>query len=139
MKHCSYCGEKLDDDSKFCPKCGKKVEEFNSSNVNSSSDGSTINSSNTKVWTGIKLTSFIFMLISILISVFTIFTIYFSSNGSGFRIRIPIALIWQIPMTIYYYKAVINKKKTSTGFKVCTLIFLNLISGILMLCDKDDK
>ena len=79
------------------------------------------------------------MFISILISFFSIVTIYFSSNVTGFRITIPIALIWQIPMTIYYYRCVTNKIKTSTGFKVCTLIFVSLIAGILMLCDKDDK
>ena len=139
MKYCSYCGEKLEDDSKYCPKCGKKVEEFNSSNVNFNSDRSTINSSNTKVWTGIKFTAFIFMLISILISAFSIVTMYFSSNGTGFRITIPIALVWQIPMTVHYYRCVTRRIKTSLGFKICSLIFVNIIAGILMLCDKDDK
>ena len=30
-----------------------------------------------------------------------------------------------------------EKKPVSVGFKVCTLLFVSLIAGILMLCDSD--
>lgn len=79
------------------------------------------------------------MLVGIFFTISTIVTWFISENGTNFRFSFPIALIWQIPMTIYYYRCVTNKTKTSTGFKVCTLIFVSLIAGILMLCDKDDK
>ena len=48
-----------------------------------------------------------------------------------------IPLAWCIPMTISYSKKLESGEPISTGFKVCTLLFVNLISGILMLCDKD--
>ncbi len=47
-----------------------------------------------------------------------------------------IPLIWCIPMTISIYKAYKGEKTLSTGFKVCTLLFVNLIAGILLLCDE---
>ena len=38
-------------------------------------------------------------------------------------------------MTISYYKKLNNSEKISVVFKVCTLIFVNIIAGILMFCD----
>ena len=48
-----------------------------------------------------------------------------------------IPLAWCIPMTISYFKKVQNNEPVSTGFKVCSLLFVNTVAGILMLCDKD--
>ncbi|HBR85762.1 MAG TPA: hypothetical protein DEA32_01035 [Firmicutes bacterium] len=42
-----------------------------------------------------------------------------------------IPLAWMIPMLIHMKKAA----DLSTGFSICTLLFFNLISGILLLCD----
>lgn len=46
-----------------------------------------------------------------------------------------IPLIWCIPMTVSVYKYYKGEKDLSVGFKVCVLIFVNLIAGILLLCD----
>lgn len=51
---------------------------------------------------------------------------------SGFAL---IPLIWYIPMTIHVYKAYKGEEDLSVGFKVCVLLFVNLIGGILLLCD----
>ena len=48
-----------------------------------------------------------------------------------------IPLAWCIPMTVSYFKKIANGEPISTGFKVCTLLFVNVVSGILMLCDKE--
>lgn len=48
-----------------------------------------------------------------------------------------IPLIWCIPMTVSVYKASKGEKQLSTGFNVCVLLFVNLISGILLLVDND--
>ena len=138
MSYCRNCGSKLDEDAKYCPNCGKEVESTNTT-FNYSEDNFNGNIDSKKNWTGIKITSFIFMLVGIFFTISTIVTWFISENGTNFRFSFPIALIWQIPMTYYYYRCVTNKTKTSTGFKVCTLIFVSLIAGILMLCDKDDK
>ena len=57
-----------------------------------------------------------------------------STIGIGWLL---IPLIWCIPMTMSVYKAYKGEKELTTGFKVCTLLFLNLIAGILLLCDQD--
>lgn len=48
-----------------------------------------------------------------------------------------VPLCWCIPMTVSIYRASKGENKLSTGFKVCTLIFVNFIAGILLLCDKN--
>ena len=48
-----------------------------------------------------------------------------------------IPLAWCIPMTVSTFKKLDADEKLSTGFKVCSLIFVNLIAGIIMLCSED--
>lgn len=48
-----------------------------------------------------------------------------------------IPLAWCIPMTVSTFKKLDAGEKLSTGFKVCSLIFVNLIAGIIMLCSED--
>lgn len=50
-----------------------------------------------------------------------------------------IPLIWAIPMTVHYFNQVKNGRPIGVGFKVCTLFFVSLIAGILMLCDNDNN
>ena len=49
-----------------------------------------------------------------------------------------IPLAWMIPMTVISYGIYKGTKKNTTAFAVCTLIFLNLVSGILLLVAKKD-
>ena len=44
-------------------------------------------------------------------------------------------LIWITLMIKHYIKATKNQHPVSIAFKVCTLFFVNLVAGILMLCD----
>lgn len=48
-----------------------------------------------------------------------------------------IPLYWCIPMTIIYFKKVKNNEPISVGFKICSLLFVSLIGGVLMLCDNE--
>lgn len=50
-----------------------------------------------------------------------------------------IPLCWTIPMTVHYCKSVDNNTSVGIGFKICSLLFVNIIAGILMLCDSDKK
>ena len=50
----------------------------------------------------------------------------------GFAI---LPLAWCVPMTIAYFKKVKEGKKVGTGFKICSLIFINIFAGVYMLCD----
>lgn len=47
-----------------------------------------------------------------------------------------IPLCWCIPMTVRIYNAYKNGEKVSIGFGVCELLFVNVISGILLLIDS---
>lgn len=49
-----------------------------------------------------------------------------------------IPLFWRIPMTVHAFKKLDNNEAMSTGFKVCSLIFVNGIAGILMFIIKDE-
>lgn len=46
-------------------------------------------------------------------------------------------LAWCLPMTISYCNKLKTGQPVTTGFKVCTVLFVNTIAGILMLCDKN--
>ncbi len=48
-----------------------------------------------------------------------------------------IPLAWCIPMTVTTFRRLDAGEKFSTGFKVCTLIFVNIIAGIIMLVSDD--
>lgn len=48
-----------------------------------------------------------------------------------------IPLAWCIPITVTIFKRFKNNEPIRTGLKVCTLIFVNLIAGICLLCMDD--
>ena len=50
-----------------------------------------------------------------------------------------IPLIWMLPMTIITFKRFKEGKPLGTAFKVLTLLFVNIIAGVCMLCLKNDK
>lgn len=106
MKYCSHCGNEVVDDAEICPKCGCRVD------LNVASSGS-----DTETLTTVAK---VFMILGCV--------------SMAFLYLIPLA--WCIPMTIHYFKAIKNGEKLSTAFKVCSLLFVNLVAGIIMLCDK---
>ena len=112
MKYCQHCGTELYDAAVICKNCGCAVENITIQNTAAQSSNSDT----------LKTVAKIFMLIGCITSAF-----YFL-----------FPLCWTIPMTVHYWKSVDSKQPVDTTFKVCSLIFVNLIAGIIMLCDKDD-
>ena len=49
-----------------------------------------------------------------------------------------IPLAWCIPITVSIFKSLHGKRPISTAMKICTLIFVSVVSGICLLC-ADDK
>lgn len=97
---------------------------------------------------GLNIASYVFLSLTCLINVVFIICwltglVASGENGLGvfvfslFYCVAIIPLLWQIPMTVYYIVRTVNKKDVSVAFKVCTLIFVNLLAGIFMLCDND--
>lgn len=110
MKFCTHCGAEIADEAVVCTACGCPAETAAAVDVNVNVGNGTL-----------KLIAKIFMLIGCI--------------GTAFVL---IPLCWTIPMTVHYWKAVENKTPVGIGFKVCTLIFVSLIAGVLMLCDNEE-
>ena len=49
-----------------------------------------------------------------------------------------IPLAWMVPMTVITWGIYKGKKRNTTAFGVCTLIFVSLVGGILLLVSKKD-
>lgn len=111
MNFCPDCGASIEAGALFCPKCGRKLtteEAVTPEVVNKPEDEGTL-----------VLLAKIFMVISIVIS--------------GIAI---IPLCWTIPMTVHYFKSIKEHEPVSIAFKICTLLFINVIPGVLMLVDE---
>ncbi len=114
MKFCSHCGAELRDEAIVCPKCGCGVS---------------VSVEEPKKSTGLQTAVKVFMVLGCVVNAGLGFIIY-----GLFSL---ITLCWTLPMTIHYFKAVNSGKSVGVGFKVCSLLFVSLIAGILMLCDNN--
>lgn len=114
MKYCAYCGAELSDGASFCNQCGKPC-----SNVNY------VNNANTKQ----KKDE------SAIVTVIRVFLVL-SCVAAGFSI---IALAWVLPMTLSIWRKLDRKEPVGLALKICTLIFVNIIPGILLLVMNDDN
>ena len=108
MKYCSHCGKELVDEAVVCTNCGCAVPGAEVSTTDNEGEKEAI-----------RTIAKILMILSCV-----------AALGA---FLVPLA--WCIPMTVKYWRAVENHEKVSVGFKVCTLIFVNVIAGILMLVD----
>ena len=114
MKYCQSCGNKLDDDALFCQNCGAKNGTEQNKTLNETSSG---NQADT-----LGLIAFVFMILATIAMGFALFP-----------------LIWCIPMTIYLNGKLKSGEPIGIGFKVCTLLFVSLIAGILLLCRQENE
>ena len=104
---CPRCGKEVLDNTSFCPDCGASLKQ--AVVVNKGNDT-------------LRTVAFIFMIIStVILAMWTAF----------------IALAWCIPMSVHLNNCIKEGRKTSIGFNICTLLFVNLISGILLLVASD--
>lgn len=120
--YCPMCGAEHADNAIACPGCGRAVSAAPASRPVSEPVAAKYN-------TGLRTAAKIVMLVEALWFVPFLFIPYF-----WFGI---ITLAWTLPMTITYWRKVNNHEPVSTGFKVCTLLFVSKIAGILMLCDHE--
>ena len=109
--YCPNCGTKLANDAKFCGNCGYNLR--------------------TAVQPAARVRDNDHTLI-VIIEVCMILGCVYRGIG-GFLVP----LAWCIPMTVSFFRSVRNGTPTSTAFKVCTLIFVSLVAGILLLVMDD--
>ena len=115
--YCRKCGAELKDGDIFCPKCGQKVEEeVHQETVRQEvvfkrqRDESLCN------------VGFIFCVIGTVVLGFAIFP-----------------LLWCIPMTTSFSEKAKYGEKVGVGFKICTLLFVSFIAGILLFCRNENN
>ena len=112
MKYCSHCGAEVKDEAVICVHCGCTIEGAKLPNLNQESK------SNSTMHTFIK----ILMIIDCVFSAWLI-----------------IPLCWKIPMTYIAHQKIKRNEPFGTGFAICTILFAELISGILMICCNDQN
>ena len=111
MKYCSHCGTEVLDEAVVCPSCGCKIESGSSSAILEEEDK--------KVF---RLLIKIFMILGCI--------------ATGWSI---IPLLWTVPMTVHVFRKLDAREPIGVGFKICALLFVNLVAGIMLLCMDLDK
>lgn len=107
---CPNCGKEIADDAAVCPVCGATVNN----------ETKAIDPSRQKANRTLRIIAKVFMIIGCVAVSFTL-----------------IPMCWAIPMTVHYSRAVKNSKPVGIGFKICSLLFVSTVAGILMLCDTE--
>ncbi len=128
MKYCCKCGSELCDEAIVCPNCGCAANNPNETKTNNSSSG-------------LLVAAKVFMIINccvLVISAIAIFIIYAKLEVAYLGILEFIPLAWCLPMTVTLDEKIKNNQPISIAFKICTLLFANIVSGILLLCAKDN-
>ena len=97
------------DEAVYCPKCGCAAAPITRLVSNSISSNDTMN---------------------LLIKIFMII----GCVSFGWML---LPLAWCIPMTVSVFRKIDNKEPISTGFKICVLIFVNIVAGILLLVQDE--
>ena len=130
MKFCKNCGTQLEDAAGFCGNCGTACEQ-----PQQQAQQQAYQQPQQQAYqqpyqqpyapaprpiSGLATAAKILMIVSTVVM--------------GFYL---IPLAWCIPMVISYSNKLKRGEPISIGFKICTLLFVNTIAGILMLCDKD--
>ncbi len=118
MKYCNQCGNQLVDAAVVCPKCGcmsgpKPVPNARSQEKTQEKN---VNSGMVNIIKALLIVGTVSLAI----------TMYF------------IPLAWCIPMILYYNKKVGSGQPIGLGFAICTMLFVCMPAGILMLCDQDN-
>lgn len=108
MKYCTHCGAEANDEAVICVKCGRAIED---APVNGKSRNETM-----------KTVILVFLILGCI--------------GGAAACLIPLA--WCIPITLSIKRKLDNGEPIDVALKVCTLLFVSLVAGILLLClDKE--
>lgn len=107
MKYCSKCGKEITEGTAYCLGCGCAIEAPVAEAA--------------PAYDPLKTLIKIFMLIGVI-----------ATSVSTYAI----GLAWCLPMWRAYNRMKDNGEPISTKFKVCTLIFVSVPAGIMMLCDN---
>ena len=108
MKFCSSCGAEIHENAVICPKCGCSTAQSRTEVTDGGKDG-------------LAVASKIFLILGCI--------------AQGWLL---LPLAWCLPITISICGKMKRKEHIGAGLKVCSLLFVNLIAGILLLCRSDE-
>ena len=156
MKYCPKCGTEMADESSYCPKCGawQNFEPAPEPQYKAQP-------AQTKPNTGIITANKVLLIITCVgLGIVLLFGIIFGilaavtyqettqppvdleTEGAWIGLMVmaiymcalALPLAWVIPMTVNYFKKTKAGKPMTVAFKVCMLLFVNLLVGVFMLC-----
>ena len=118
MKYCSNCGSAVKEGARFCENCGvplagqpaeaeRVYEPPYYENASRRDDG-------------LATVAKVFLVLGCI--------------AFGWAL---IPLAWCIPITVSIFRKLNNGEPIGVGLKVCAMLFVNLIAGILLLCMED--
>ena len=130
--YCKNCGHQVDDKAVICTQCGCLTDfgeklNFNQNNQAQTNQPTPVQPTN-QTSTSSNSDETLGTIAKVLAIVSTVIL--------GLYI---IPLAWMLPMTISLSNKLNNKEPISIGFKICILLFVNTIAGILLLCRKGDE
>lgn len=109
MKYCMYCGTELPDDAGFCIRCGSSTRPVGPAAPRGS---------------GVS---------DVLITVVKVFLIL----GCVQQSFLLLPLAWCLPITLSVMNCFRDRRPVGMGLKICSLLFVNFIAGICLLCMDD--
>jgi len=143
IKYCSHCGSQLKEGADFCVNCGCRATPEPSNQAKSVNKDKilTMIAQVFMVMTcaEVGIIALVFIGLANLVGMVSVysaeffFVIFFITLA--FVSLVPLA--WCIPMTVYLFKSAKENKPVSMTYKICTLIFVNIVAGILLLCRKE--
>lgn len=141
MKFCQHCGAEIHDEAVICVKCGCSVETVQ---PKSNSSSSLLNIAKVFMIISCVLLPVIGLFYGLaMMTVSTLATTVANSlfviYGIMLMIGCLVPLAWMIPMTVHLNKKIKNDEPIGIAFKICTLLFVSKIAGILLLCHSDSN
>ena len=130
MAFCTNCGIPLNEDDRFCPNCGSPFVERTNPYNNASRYTQNPGYQN---YNGAYTYNAVPQRDSSLATAAKVFLII-GCVSLGWLL---IPLAWCLPITIKICNCLRDHQPISTGLKVCALLFVNLVAGILLLCMDD--
>lgn len=154
MKICKNCGAENFDVYTECQKCKQPLIKNFTGWTSQEGSKLTIQDNYRIVPSGLNIAAKILMILStiergitslilIILWIMGLASEVYEAKLTAAIIFIPmwIAMIFTIislKMTSSYAKKTMHRQPISTSFKVCTLLFISLVAGILMFCDVNN-
>lgn len=155
MKYCAYCGAQIEDDAVVCIHCGRSVEGGAKPYGQRKADKYLTVAAEVFMILACAanaVVGVIFLALAIAGQVSGAYFLDFSETEDAalavfaymavcitFAVAALLPLAYAIPMTVHVFRADKNGKPLGTAFKVCTLIFINIIPGILLFIRREPE